>query len=78
MAAAEKSVKKRCTSGVFVCVLLMNVSHLDADLIGLRWGDFNLLDHQRFVGLPCHGCLALDDLVGSNTTTTLLTMMDEK
>lgn len=78
MAAAEKREKKRCTSGVFVSVLIMNVSHLDADLIGLRRGDVNLLDHQRFVGLPCHGCLALDDLVGSNTTTTLRTMMNER
>lgn len=44
------------------------MSYLDADLIGLWWGNFNLLNHQRLVGLPSHSGLAFDDLGGSDTT----------
>lgn len=48
-------------------VILLNVSHLDADLIGLWWCNFYLLSHQRLVGLPSNSSLTCDDLVVENS-----------
>lgn len=49
----------------------MAISHLDADLVSLRRGDFDLLYHQRSVGLPGYCCLAFYGLQGDETTWNL-------
>ncbi len=56
---------------VYVYVLKVDISHLNADLIGLGWGYLNLLNDHRLVGLPSHCCLAFNDLEGSCTTLNL-------
>lgn len=49
-------------------VMLVTISHLDTDLIGFWWSNFNLLNHQRLVGHPGHSSLTFNDLVDTNST----------
>lgn len=44
---------------VYKHLLVLDVSHLDADLVGLGRSHLDLLHHHRLVGLPGHCRLAL-------------------